>query len=81
MKVIITGATGYVGSTALSLCIADPSISKIFVLSRRPLEGDYDAKVEVIVHEDWLHYSPELMKRMEGATGCLWYVWYLFLHF
>lgn len=74
MKVIITGATGYVGSTVLSQCIADPSISKIFVLSRRPLDGDCDAKVEIIIHEDWFSYPPELVRRMEGAAGCLWYV-------
>jgi hypothetical protein len=77
MELIIAGATGYVGSTVLAHCVADPSISKIFVLSRRALteyEGlpPGESKVEVILQENWLHYRPELLKKLTGTRGCLW---------
>lgn len=77
MEVIIAGATGYVGSTVLDTCIADPAISKIYVLTRRPLEGSATEndtkKVEVIIHTDWLNYEQPLLKRLAHARACLWY--------
>jgi nucleoside-diphosphate-sugar epimerase len=81
MEVIIAGATGYVGSTVLDNCIADPTIAKIYVLTRRPLEPsvtDNDMKkVEVIIHTDWLNYEPTLLKRLANVRACLWYSYFL----
>jgi 1-deoxy-D-xylulose 5-phosphate reductoisomerase len=73
-EVIITGATGYVGSETLDVCIADPAISKIYVISRHPLESSYDKvdKLGVIIHENWLEYDVSLLERTRNARACIW---------
>jgi nucleoside-diphosphate-sugar epimerase len=83
MKIILTGATGFVGRVLLKYCIAHPAITSIVVLSRRELDeaqirGDINneqssgAKVKVILHQDFESYPDELLKELEGAEGCLW---------
>jgi NAD dependent epimerase/dehydratase family enzyme len=81
MKIILTGATGFVGGVLLKFCIAHPAITSIVVLSRRELDesqtcGDNEqsngGKVKVILHQDFESYPDELLKELEGAEGCLW---------
>ncbi|KAJ5167686.1 Botcinic acid biosynthesis cluster B protein 16 [Penicillium canariense] len=74
MHIILTGATGLVGSAALVALRARPDISKISILSRRPvpmLEDSKDDRIEVIVH-DFKHYDTSLQDRLRGAHGCVW---------
>jgi len=75
MKVIITGATGFVGSALARQSIADPRISSVLILTRRAPEDDIagDAKVTVIEHDDFASYPPELLAKLVGAEACLWY--------
>lgn len=80
MEIILTGATGYVGSTVLRFCTLDPAISKIFVLTRRPLPEDLlqglpngKDKVSVIIKTNWLNYSEELQHTLRNARACIWY--------
>lgn len=47
-KVLVLGATGMVGSHLVNLLVADPSITAVTVLSRRPIEKIH-AKVDVKV--------------------------------
>lgn len=74
MKVIITGATGFVGGAVLKLCIADSRIDEIVVLSRRdlpePLKGS--SKVTVFILESFAAYTPEILKKLAGAQASLW---------
>lgn len=71
--IIITGATGSAGSAVLNHAIASPAISKISVLSRRPVKlAESSSKTNVIIHEDFEKYSPELLAQLKGATGCIW---------
>jgi uncharacterized protein YbjT (DUF2867 family) len=37
MKIILTGATGFVGSNVLAGLVANPRISEVTCISRRPL--------------------------------------------
>ncbi|ROW12813.1 hypothetical protein VMCG_00789 [Cytospora schulzeri] len=75
MHLILTGATGLVGSGVLDAMIKMKDISKISVLSRRPVAMAEDAKdprINVIIHKDFEKYDPELLSKLKGAKGCVW---------
>ncbi|KAJ3543186.1 hypothetical protein NM208_g3705 [Fusarium decemcellulare] len=74
MKVIITGATGLVGSAVIRECIADSAITHAFVLSRKPLADDIMShpKTSVIIHKDFSTYPPHLLERLAGCHACIW---------
>ena len=59
--VAIFGATGTIGDGLLKAAINDPDVDRIRVVTRRPsprIEAGVAAgKVDMIVHEDYLHYS------------------------
>ncbi|OOQ91600.1 nucleoside-diphosphate-sugar epimerase [Penicillium brasilianum] len=74
MHIILTGATGLVGSAALVALRARPDVSKISIISRRPvpmLEGNKDDRIQVILH-DFKGYDSALKERLRGAQGCVW---------
>jgi NAD dependent epimerase/dehydratase family enzyme len=75
MHIILTGATGLVGSAALLGLMGMKSVTKISVLSRRPvpmLEGIQNDRVEVIIHKDFSKYDSQLIERLKDANGCVW---------
>jgi len=82
MKIILTGATGLVGSAALRQCIASSAVSAVVVLSRKPVADELanSDKVTVILHDDFGAYPPELLDKLVGADACIWYV-PLFVYF
>ncbi|KAK1981491.1 nucleoside-diphosphate-sugar epimerase [Colletotrichum cereale] len=75
MHLILTGATGLVGSGALDAMIKMKGITKISVLSRRPVpmaENAKDPRVNVIIHKDFETYDAELLDKLKGANGAVW---------
>ncbi|KAL9103636.1 MAG: hypothetical protein Q9163_001331 [Psora crenata] len=74
MKVIVTGATGLVGSAVVRSCIAHPEITSVVILSRRavPASVSQHAKVTAILHDDFLVYPRELLEAVDDAVACLW---------
>ncbi|GIC90217.1 uncharacterized protein Aud_006649 [Aspergillus udagawae] len=76
MRVIVTGATGLVGSAVVRQCIANPAITRALILTRKPLPSDIsdNPKITVIIHEDFGSYPPELLTQLKGAEGCIWAV-------
>ncbi len=69
MKIILSGATGLVGSEVLRQALADPIIEQVTALSRRPLDIA-SPKLNVLVLDDFLDYSrfgEELR-----ADACVW---------
>ncbi|KAI1383815.1 putative nucleoside-diphosphate-sugar epimerase [Hypoxylon trugodes] len=75
MHLILTGATGLVGSGVLDAMIKMKDVTKISVLSRRPVklaEDSKDPRVNVIIHKDFEKYDSELMSKLQGASGCVW---------
>lgn len=72
---ILTGATGLVGSAALVNLIARPAseVSKVTILSRRevPLIKD-NPRFETVIQKDFGVYDAELLERLKGASGAIW---------
>ncbi|OIW32670.1 hypothetical protein CONLIGDRAFT_630319 [Coniochaeta ligniaria NRRL 30616] len=75
MHLILTGATGLVGSGVLDAMIKMKDITKISIISRRPVAMADDAKdprINVIIHKDFTNYPPSLLDQVKDATGCVW---------
>ena len=73
MHLILTGATGSVGLAALQHCLANPKVTQLSILSRRPvIQAEGHAKANVILHKDYLNYSDEVLEQLKGAQGCVW---------
>ena len=75
MHLILTGATGLVGSSVLDAMLKSSAVSKISILSRSPVrmaEDAKDARVNVITHKDFESYTPELLAQLKDADGCVW---------
>lgn len=71
--IILTGATGSAGSAVLAHALNSPSISRISVLSRRPVMlAENEPKANVIIHKDFDSYPPDVLEQLKGATGCIW---------
>ncbi|KAJ5184300.1 hypothetical protein N7491_007832 [Penicillium cf. griseofulvum] len=75
MHLILTGATGLVGSSVLDAMLRSTAVSKISILSRSPVQMAEDAKdprVHIITHKDFESYKPELLDKLKDADGCVW---------
>eukprot|EP01116_Phalansterium_solitarium_P013407 TRINITY_DN30766_c0_g1_i1.p1 TRINITY_DN30766_c0_g1~~TRINITY_DN30766_c0_g1_i1.p1 ORF type:complete len:231 (+),score=42.90 TRINITY_DN30766_c0_g1_i1:79-771(+) len=75
MKVIIAGATGFIGSEVLRKCLAVNKFTSVVVLSRRPLEDGLaknNPKLKVVLMNDFANYTPEVLSELSGAVCCVW---------
>jgi uncharacterized protein YbjT (DUF2867 family) len=75
MHLILTGATGLVGSAVLDAMIKTKDVTKISILSRRPVKMADDVKdprINVIIHKNFEQYDKALLDSLKGATGCVW---------
>ena len=75
MHLILTGATGLVGTAVLDAMLKTKDVSKISIISRRPVkmaEEAKDPRVNVIIHKDFEKYDSDLLAKLEGASGCVW---------
>lgn len=71
MKVILTGATGFVGAATLARLVAHPDVSEVTCLTRRPL-AEPVPKVTAIVREDFLRYDEALVEHLRDHESCIW---------
>ncbi|CCT70105.1 related to nucleoside-diphosphate-sugar epimerases [Fusarium fujikuroi] len=73
MHLILTGATGLVGSGVLDAMLKSKDITKISILSRRPVPmAAGDPRVNVITHNDFTRYNSEVLDQLQGASGVVW---------
>lgn len=73
MHLILTGATGLIGSAVLHSMLINDAITQISVLSRRPVPmAENHQKARVIIHTDFTSYPADLLARLRGARGCVW---------
>ncbi|KAF9880156.1 nucleoside-diphosphate-sugar epimerase [Colletotrichum karsti] len=75
MHLILTGASGLVGSSVLDAMIKMKDVTKISILSRRPIpmvEDAKDPRINVIIHKDFEKYDSEVLDKLKGANGAVW---------
>lgn len=73
MHLILTGATGLVGSSVLDAMLKSKEITKISILSRSSVALAADnPKADVIIQRDFEKYDPELLNKLQGANGVVW---------
>ena len=74
MHVILTGATGLIGSGVLHQMLNTEGISRISVLSRRPvaMTQGHEGKAKVILHQDFQKYDAGLLEELRDAQGIVW---------
>lgn len=73
MHLILTGATGLIGASVLHNMLAQESISRISILSRRPVRmAEGHDKAKVIIHTDYKNYEAALLEELKDAHGCVW---------
>lgn len=73
MHLILTGATGLVGAAVLESMLAQESISRISILSRRPVKmAEGHDKAKVILHKDFKIYDEAMLQELRDAQGCVW---------
>lgn len=75
MKIVVGGASGFVGTEVLRQSLARPEITSVVALSRRPItapEGSDASKFKNLVLKDFGNYSEEDKKELAGASGCIW---------
>jgi uncharacterized protein YbjT (DUF2867 family) len=74
MKVILAGATGFIGSETLHQCLKSPSITSVAVLSRRSLPESVTSnpKLKVIIMDDFAAYPDTVLGELAGAEACIW---------
>jgi hypothetical protein len=74
MKVILSGATGFIGGEVLNQALAHSAITSLVCLTRRGLpEGATgNPKLKVITLTDFLSYPLEILSQLEGAESCIW---------
>ena len=77
MKLILTGATGFVGTECLKLALQNPNVTEIVALARRDVkvpEGVPNAaKLSTVVLEDMgSEYPSSVKEKLRGADACIW---------
>lgn len=77
MHVILTGATGLVGSGVLNQLLTTylPAgrVSRVSILGRSEASmAKGNDKVQFFQHKDFANYPPELLEKLKGADACIW---------
>jgi Acetylglutamate semialdehyde dehydrogenase len=86
MKLIIAGATGFVGTELIRQALSNPRVTSILALARRttPIPqntapGADPSKLKSIVCDNFEDYSEGVKKELSGADACIWYIILKFL--
>lgn len=70
MRVVLTGATGMIGSATLIECLEHPDVEEVLVLGRRSC-GVSDAKVREVLLEDFTDYA-SVADAWAGYDAVIW---------
>ena len=81
MKLIVAGASGFVGTEVIRQCLSLPMITSVIALARRPVSAPSDldhhavvSKLHSVVLDDYGTYPEHVKKELAGADACIWYV-------
>lgn len=70
LNVLITGATGNIGSGVLYACLRHPSVRKVRAMTRHGFDKKHNKLVQMI-HDDLLDYS-KIEDKLTGLDACYW---------
>ena len=71
MKIVLTGATGFVGTEVLRQMLQRSDVDEVTCLARRPVTV-HSPKLTAIVHEDFAAYDDGLAELLATHAGCVW---------
>ncbi len=71
MRLVLTGATGFVGSAVLDQLLTWPGVDAITTLTRRPLDRE-DDRISNVVLGDFERYDPRLLATLGEYDACIW---------
>lgn len=71
MKVILTGATGFVGGEVLSQLLRYPEVTRVTCLTRRA-PGRSHEKLRILLHSDLGAYSDAQLEQLANHDACIW---------
>jgi uncharacterized protein YbjT (DUF2867 family) len=79
MKLIVTGATGLVGTEVIRQSLQNPRITSVIALSRRPVpspkgvgEDVAASRLKNVVLEDFTKYPNDAKAQLADADACIW---------
>lgn len=74
MKVLITGATGTIGSEIFRHCLAHPDITSVVAITRRSLPEAVSShpKLTSVVMQDFKIWPREMLQSHSDAAGMIW---------
>ncbi|KAI1173396.1 hypothetical protein F4777DRAFT_451248 [Nemania sp. FL0916] len=74
MKILITGATGSIGSGCLRQCLSNPSITTVVAFVRRDLPPDVSnhPKLKCILMQEFSQWPDEILQAHSDAAGMIW---------
>ncbi|KAI1750222.1 NAD(P)-binding protein [Xylaria castorea] len=81
MKLIVSGATGFVGQEIIRQSLSHPKITRVVALARSPVaapeklpESADVSKLKSIVIQDYAVYPDEVKREFSDADACIWTV-------
>lgn len=82
MKLIVAGATGFVGKEVIRQALRNPAVTCVVALARKAVLAPDNAglnadisKLQSVILEDWTSPYPEIVRtHIENADACIWYV-------
>ncbi|KIM96698.1 hypothetical protein OIDMADRAFT_131398 [Oidiodendron maius Zn] len=79
MKLIVAGATGFVGKEVIRLSLKRPDITTVIALSRTPVspvleDGTDVSKLRNVIIKDYGDYPDSVKNDLAGADACIWTV-------
>jgi nucleoside-diphosphate-sugar epimerase len=80
MKLLVTGASGFVGGECIRLALGNKAITSVIALARKPVEAPDNAgpnadtsKLHSVVIDDWMaEYPASVKEQIIGADACIW---------
>jgi hypothetical protein len=76
MKLVIGGATGFVGREVLRQALRCPQITSIVTLGRRAVvleQKDREKVTDIVMMDDGENYSEATLETIADSDACIWY--------
>lgn len=81
MKLIIAGASGFVGTELIRQSLRISKITSVVALARRHVSAPADlepgaeaSKLTSVALENYDNYTEDAKTQLAGADACIWYV-------